>query len=63
MLKYPNINPIALKIGPLSIHWYGLMYLCGFALAWALASWRARVSEGVWNSEQVADLIFYAALN
>ena len=31
MLIYPHIDPVALALGPLKIHWYGLMYLCGFA--------------------------------
>jgi phosphatidylglycerol---prolipoprotein diacylglyceryl transferase len=33
MLRYPDINPIAVSIGPLHIHWYGVMYLLGFAAA------------------------------
>ena len=32
MLMYPQIDPVALQVGPLSIHWYGLTYLAGFAL-------------------------------
>jgi len=62
VLTYPTINPIAFQIGPLKVHWYGLMYLVGFVAAWLLALWRARRSEGRWSTEQVADLIFYAAL-
>ena len=27
MLIHPQINPIALQIGPLAVHWYGLTYL------------------------------------
>ena len=34
MLTYPQIDPVALAIGPLKIHWYGLMYLAGFVSAW-----------------------------
>ena len=30
MLRYPTIDPVALELGPLQIHWYGLMYLLGF---------------------------------
>ena len=41
MLTYPNIDPVALSIGPLEIHWYGLMYLIGFAAAMLLANYRA----------------------
>lgn len=62
MLPYPHINPIAFHIGPLPVHWYGLMYLIGFIGAWLLANKRARLSEGVWTEEQVGDLIFFGAL-
>lgn len=62
MLHYPEINPIALKVGPLAVHWYGLMYLLGFVSAWCLGLYRARQSYPDWNSTQVADVIFYSAL-
>lgn len=62
MLTYPNINPIAFHIGPLPVHWYGIMYLIGFACAWLLGVYRARREGSGWTTEQVGDLIFYAAL-
>lgn len=36
MLPYPNISPEILKIGPLSIRWYGLMYLLGFVCSYLI---------------------------
>src|SRR3990167_9293350 len=62
MLAYPHINPIAFHLGVLKVHWYGLMYLIGFLLAWILATYRANKPSSGWNSMQVSDLIFYAAL-
>lgn len=62
MLQYPNIDPIAFHLGPLQVRWYGIMYLVGFATAWLLATYRARKPNSGWTSEQVMDLIFYAAL-
>ena len=62
MLQYPNIDPIALSLGPLQIHWYGIMYLVGFAAAWLLAKKRAARKNSNWNNEQVSDLIFYGAM-
>lgn len=62
MLTFPNINPIAFSIGPLQVHWYGLMYLFGFMSAWALAHWRAKHYQLNWTSEQIGDLIFFLAL-
>jgi phosphatidylglycerol---prolipoprotein diacylglyceryl transferase len=61
MLQYPNINPIAFHLGPLKVHWYGLMYLLGFTIAWRLGVYRARMTKE-WLPSQVADIIFYGAL-
>ncbi len=33
MLVYPNPDPIAFQIGPVKVHWYGIMYLVGFLSA------------------------------
>ncbi len=62
MIKYPNIDPVLLKIGPLKVHWYGVMYLIGFLGGWSLAKYRAKKSNGLWTSEQVADIIFYSII-
>lgn len=62
MIQYPNINPIALQLGPVKVHWYGLMYLLGFMVAWSLGIYRARRSNGVWTTDQVGDMILYGAL-
>ena len=62
MLIYPRMNPVAFHIGPLQVHWYGIMYLISFLAAWALATYRAKRSHGKWTSDQIADLIFYAAI-
>lgn len=62
MLTYPDINPVAFQIGPLKVHWYGIMYLIGFGSAWGLALWRARKPDSGWTKAQVGDLIFFAAL-
>lgn len=62
MISYPNIDPIAISIGPLAVHWYGIMYLIGFAGAYALGMYRAKGSNGLWTPEMVSDAIFYGAL-
>jgi len=61
-MNYPHINPVAIKIGPLPIHWYGLMYLVGFAAAWWLGRRKARQLGAPWSERAVEDLIFYGAL-
>ena len=62
MLTYPHIDPVALAIGPVKIHWYGLMYLVGFGAAWWLGTQRAKRSSSPLRPEQMGDLIFYCAL-
>ncbi len=62
MLHYPQLNPIAFHLGPIAVHWYGLMYLVGFVSAWLLGIYRANHSQGQWRAEQIADLLFYVAL-
>ena len=58
----PEIDPVALQIGPLAVRWYGLMYLAGFAAAWWLGRLRARRPGAVITPQQMDDLLFYAAL-
>ena len=63
MLHYPHIDPIAFQIGFFKVHWYGLMYLVGFAMAWVLALYNARNQQRKWiTNQQISDLIFYDAL-
>lgn len=62
MLTFPSIDPVAFSLGPLKVHWYGLMYLVGFMTAWGLAHWRVKHYHLDWTSEQISDLIFYAAI-
>lgn len=71
-MKYPDIDPVALSIdafelfgftiGPISVHWYGIMYLCAFMSAWGLGVYRAGRPGACLNRKQVEDLIFYAAV-
>ena len=61
MLTYPDLDPIALSLGPLKIHWYGVMYLCAFASAWLLAMHRAKGPDAFINKAQVENLITYGA--
>lgn len=60
MLTYPTIDPVLLNLGPIQIHWYGMMYLFGFLAAWGLATLRSKKSAGEWNQESVQDLLFYS---
>ena len=57
---YPTIDPVALSLGPIQIHWYGLMYLLGFSGAWWLG--RLRAERFGWTTVEVEDLLFYGAI-
>ncbi|BBB31374.1 prolipoprotein diacylglyceryl transferase [Neptunomonas japonica] len=57
-----DIDPIALDLGFIQIHWYGLMYLIGFGAAFWLGAYRARRPGSGWTEEQVSDLIFWGAM-
>ncbi len=61
MWHQPAIDPVAISLGPLQIHWYGIMYLIGFTAVWWLGNRRARRRPD-WTEEQVGDLVFYGAL-
>ena len=56
------IDPIALGIGPLNIHWYGVMYLIAFGLAWWLGRLRLRAGRLPVSDKAFGDLLFYGML-
>lgn len=62
VLVYPQIDPVAVSLGPLKVHWYGLMYLMAFATGYGLALWRIRRSNSGWTADMLSDLLFYIAL-
>ena len=65
MLVHPQFDSVALQVGPLAIHWYGLTYLVAFGLFIWLASLRVRrepfAARG-WTRRDVEDLLFYGVL-
>lgn len=62
MVQYPGFNPIAVDLGRIKVHWYGIMYLIGFTAAWWLARLRAQRLGSTWRPWEVDDLIFYGML-
>ena len=65
MLVHPQFDPVALKLGPLAIHWYGLTYLAAFGLFLWLAALRTRRSpfaEAGWTRRDVEDLLFFGVM-
>ena len=65
MLIHPMPNPIAIQIGPLAVHWYGLMYVLAFALFIALGRVRIKqphIAALGWKKEDLDDMLFYGML-
>lgn len=62
MIAYPSFDPVIVSIGPVNIHWYGVMYLLGFIAAWWLAKWRTMHYHLGWTTNDIGDVLFYAAL-
>lgn len=52
-----NLSPVAFTIGNLEMHWYGIMYLIGFALGWILGRYRASKPDSGWTPVEVDDLL------
>jgi phosphatidylglycerol:prolipoprotein diacylglycerol transferase len=62
MIAYPDIDPVAFALGPVKVHWYGLMYVVGFIAGWWLARRRAAAPGSTWKPVDVDDVIFFAAI-
>ena len=65
MLVHPQFNPVALAIGPVQIHWYGLTYLAAFALFLWLGARRVRLphlAAAGWTRRDIEDMLFYGVV-
>lgn len=62
MFVHPNFDPVALQLGPLAVHWYGLMYLLGFWGGWWLLVQRGRSTHMPMGENAVSDLVFYIVM-
>jgi phosphatidylglycerol:prolipoprotein diacylglycerol transferase len=65
MLIHPKIDPIALQLGPLAVHWYGLTYLAAFGLFMLLGIQRMRqepyaslTGPQAWRRQDLEDILF-----
>ena len=57
-----NIDPVALELGAIQVHWYGLMYVFGFGAGWFLAQRQVSRSGSTWTSALVDDLVVWAMI-
>ena len=65
MLVHPQFDPVAIAIGPVQIHWYGLTYLVAFGLFLWLGARRVRypwLAQVGWTRRDIEDLLFYGVV-
>lgn len=69
MLHFPQIDPIAFRIGPLAVHWYGITYLAAFAIFMVLATRRLKhepfaslQGSAAWSRRDIDDMLFLGVL-
>ena len=65
MLVHPQFDPVAVSLGPVQVHWYGLTYLLAFGLFLWLAMRRIRLphyAAAGWTRRDVEDMLFYGVL-
>ena len=62
MYFFDDINPLAFSLGPIGVHWYGLMYLGGFLGGWWLGNHRLKQGRLPVSEQAFSDLAFYCML-
>jgi phosphatidylglycerol:prolipoprotein diacylglycerol transferase len=65
MLVHPLPDPVAFSVGPISVHWYGIMYLVAFIQFILLGQLRIRqphIAAAGWKKEDLDDMLFYGVL-
>jgi phosphatidylglycerol:prolipoprotein diacylglycerol transferase len=62
MIFFDNIDPLAFSLGPVGVHWYGLMYLGGFLVGWWLGNRRIKQGRLPVDEQAFSDLAFYCMI-
>ena len=62
MVRFPNIDPVIVKIGPLSLRWYGMMYLAGFAASYLLVGHQLKKKKITLAAKEVDSLYSFLVL-
>ena len=62
MLPNPDIDPVLIRLGPIILRWYGLMYVLGLTAAFFMIKARAAARNVALAIDDLHDLILYAAL-
>src|ERR1041385_8619073 len=62
VIPYPHIDPVFLRIGPVQLRWYGLMYMLSFIIGYFLLKRNARRRKLNLSNDDIYDLLFYLIL-
>ncbi len=61
-MKFPEIDPVLIHLGPIQVRWYGLMYVIAFSLAYVvLVKTSQRKGQGL-TRQDIGDFLTYAIL-
>ena len=59
MIPYPHIDPVIVRVGPLAVRWYGLMYILGFAASYLLTIHQIKKRSLQITRAQLDDIYFW----
>lgn len=65
MLIHPMPDPVAFSVGPLKVHWYGIMYAVAFGLFLLLGRWRVKqphIARAGWTVQDLDDMLVHGML-
>ncbi len=58
-MKYPQIDPVLIHLGPLQVRWYGLMYVIAFTLGYFILVRTSRDERYPITRQEVGDLLSF----
>ncbi len=62
MIPYPKIDPVIVKIGPLAVRWYGMMYFFGFVASYLLVRYQVKKKRIPMSGQEIDSLYTYIIL-
>jgi phosphatidylglycerol:prolipoprotein diacylglycerol transferase len=61
-LQFPDIDPVAIHLGPIAIRWYALSYIAGLTGGWWYLRWLAAKSHAKFTALQIDDFLVWATI-
>ncbi|HEY6336191.1 MAG TPA: prolipoprotein diacylglyceryl transferase [Alphaproteobacteria bacterium] len=58
-LHFPDIDPIAIRLGPLAVRWYAISYIAGILIGWRHVRKIAASAPKIMTEMQVDDLVVW----